>query len=590
MSALSTDLRERLAALMIKMPDAPLGVVLQELAHEDPLIFCMVNRQLRGTPLTFDNTKRLTPEVLAKLKRELKPERYEREVKQRLVFHRPMLIQPMRDQHPHKVYQKARQIGISEVSITEVAHFLNKHQGRKWIYTFPREKQLNDFSASRIRPMFEESPAMEKMVEGTPGNARIQIGTSFMILRSAWESNLGEGVDADGVTFDEKDRMKEGVEAAFKESLSASVFGLMREVSTPSIPGAGVNRSFAKSDQRCWLMRCTKCGLEQEITYPENVIQMVDVPTGTTELPDGAYEYLCRKSRCRGLIDRMHGRWVAKFPDVKNIRGYYIPQMIAPWITATMLMQKKIEHGLIQLWTNYCLGLPAMGESQLVSELDLEQSCAGYNLLHRRTKDWDTISAGIDWGHLNWCTIRARNVHNSRFYVIGLKVIEDDSSTPLGSAKRMESYLAPFEPDIIVADAGYGKDRNAYLKRKFDPLDIGKFWACTYNPSARHSRTFAPSWSDPTNYRVLVDRTLMLKRTAQSIREREIGLPTLDSVEARLYGKHWRALVPLTVEEDGELYEEIKSSGDDHLAHADSYSFLGVDRLTRGGFFKFDFV
>ena len=186
--------------------------------------------------------------------------------------------------------------------------------------------------------------------------------------------------------------------------------------------------------------------------------------------------------------------------------------------------------------------------------------------------------------------MRGRNIHNGRFYIIGIKIIEDDNSTPLGSAKAMESYLLPFNPDIIVADAGYGKDRNAYLKRKFDPMDAGKFYACTYNPSTKSSRTLSPSWSDSYNARVLVDRTITIKRGAQAIREREVGLPNLNLQEMQLYMKHWQNLAPLIIEEEGELYEDIKNSGDDHLAHADCYSFLGVDKLTRGGFFRFDFL
>lgn len=582
-----------IADMLKKMPDASIGEVLDALSREDPLIFCMYYRRLRGLPLRFDNIKALEPAELDRLKKEMRPEHYAREQKIRLLFHRPFLIQPMRDQHPHKVYQKGRQIGVSELGIIEVAHFLWRNQGRKWIYTFPREKQLFDFVASRIKPMFDETALMRSLVDGPIGNSRIQIGTSFLIMRSAWESNLGEGVDADGVTFDEKDRMKEGVEVAFKESLSSSAFNLMREVSTPTIPGTGVNVSFAKSDQMTWLVRCTRCGLEQDITYggdSNNIIQMVEIKTGTNELPEGAYEYLCRRSKCRGMLDRMHGRWVPKHPSRRNIRGYYIPQTIAPWISATELMQKKIDHRILQLWTNYCLGLPAMGDSVLVSERDFEQACAGHSLLYRRTKDWDTVSAGIDWGHINWCVVKARNVHNGRFYTIGIKIVEDDATTPLGSAKAMESYLAPFDPDIIIADAGYGKDRNAYLKRKFDSLDIGKFYACTYNPSTKNSRTLSPSWSDAYNARVLVDRTVTLKRTAQAIRERECGLPSLDIDEVRLLKKHWQNLAPLVIEEEGELYEDIKNSGPDHLAHADSYAFLGIDKLTRGGFFRFDFL
>jgi Phage terminase large subunit (GpA) len=451
---------------------------------------------------------------------------------------------------------------------------------------FPREKQLTDFSTTRITEAMAESLHMRHLF-GTPNQTFLKkVGeSSFLLLRSAWESNLGEGVDADVVVFDEKDRMKEGIEVAFRESLSSSKYGLLREVSTPTLPGRGVDASYMNSDQMEWHMRCTKCSMWQTIEFPENVIQMMDFEHGIKELPEGAYAYKCRKEKCRGDLDRIHGYWVPKYPSRGNIRGYLIPQTICPWITATQLMQKKINYKFQQLWENYVLGRTSVGEHVMLSPEDFENATAGHEMVGARTPDWDQITVGIDWGDLNWVVVIGRNVHNGRKYLINLSVFEDDVRNELESVKKAELFIAPFQPDMIVADAGYGKDRNAYLLRKYP----GKMYACWYNPSERGSRTFMPSWSDAFS-KVLCDRTLTLKNTCRWIRERELGLPRYDKA-MQLFQKHFEALAPMREEEEGEIFETIQATGPDHLVHATGYAVIAMERIEASfSSFSYDFV
>jgi len=57
------------------------------------------------------------------------------------------------------------------------------------------------------------------------------------------------------------------------------------------------------------------------------------------------------------------------------------------------------------------------------------------------------------------------------------------------SAELVYKYLSAFNPDITIADAGYGKDRNSLLLRRLSPNgDEGKFWAQWYNSSASTAR------------------------------------------------------------------------------------------------------
>ncbi len=542
-----------------------LDSVMMDLAKIDPLLWVMHFRMLNKQPFVFDVSTKIEATNMAALK--------PREQMRLLTRHRPFLMQPLRDQSANKVYEKGRQVGVSELALTEEFWFLWANPGTKWVHTFPRDKQLTDFGTTRIKPALEETPLMQSLI-GVPDQVYTKrIGQSYLLLRSAWESNLGEGIDADGVTFDEKDRMKEGIEVAFKESLSSSKYGLMREVSTPTLPGRGVDQAYQKSCQFEWFVKCTKCGEAQIIEYPDNIVQMMDIPVGATELEEGTYEYRCKKEKCRGPLDRLHGEWIAKYPSRQHITGYHMPQLIAPWISATKVMQKLIDYKFKQLWSNYVLGRPSVGEVNLLTHEDFEWSIAGHEMVASRTGDWSAISVGIDWGHLNWMVVLGKNASNGRTYLLAAMVFEDDYKNPLTSVHQIDSFIAPFSPDIIVADAGFGKDRNSYLLKKYPE----RVYACWYNPSEQRSRTFQPQWSTPEQARLLADRTMTLKETCRAIKEREIGFPRWDRT-MELYEKHFLNLAPLRIEEEGEIYEIIDKTGADHFAHATAYALLGLQK------------
>lgn len=582
----------KVSTLLDMPPEADALTGLEALAEKDPVLWCMLNRRVKGEPIIFDNSRQLSEESLGPLRETLIESDYERELKGRLQRHRPWQRQPMRDQHPHKVYEKSRQVGVTEVSENEVFHFLANHPGTKWITTFPREKQLLDFSNTRVAAAFADTPRMAALV-GTPNQAYTRrIADSYWLFRSAWESNLGEGEPADGVTLDEKDRMRDKIEFAFKEALKSSKWGFFREISTPTLPRQGIDLPFSKSDQMTWLVKCSRCGEKQPIDHKENIIQVKSFPLGTQELPPESFAFLCRKQKCRGELDRVYsGEWVPKYPDRKHIRGYAISQLMAAWISATQVMQDKIDMRFPEIWLNYVVGVPAGSEMEMLNDADFERACANHQLYTTRTSAWSHITFGVDWGNLNWVVILGRNKNNGRLYVIGIGIFED-TPVELESAKNVLAYVLQFNPDMGAADAGYGKDRNALMLRALCPNgDEGKFWVQWYDQNTKASKTFVPEWSDETRARVTVSRTIQLKNVCRVLKEREVGLPNLELPEVDAFKRHTKSLVPFREidEETKQVIETIKTSGEDHLAHAFGSALLCMERVSRQSRFSFSF-
>lgn len=598
-----------LRRVVASMPGANLREAINYLMKEDPVLWSLYHRRVRGNPLIFDNAHALTPEALAAAKQKARSRQaFGQDLKARLVRHRPFLIEPMRDDHPHKTYQKARQMGVSEASYNEELHFLSENANTQAVHTFPRDAGLKRFVQARIDPSFEETPAMRKLIPpgGANGVYMKRIRDSYLHLTSAWDANLGEGIAADMVTLDEKDRMNPNVDVAFRESLKSSQYNRLREVSTPTLPTVGVARTYALSDQREWFVRCSKCNLEQPLVYPDNVVAVKDVKMGQKELEPGTYEFMCRLQKCRGLLNRMSGRWIALKPSVTNVRGYHMSHLMCPWISATELMQSKINLIFPQLWTNYELGLPSTGEGDLLTEKDFQNACAEHEVLKDPSYDemreyWTDVCVGIDWGQINWVTIVGRNRKNHRRYVIGIGYFEDDPTDPLtGSAKAVVKYILPFRPDVAVADDGFGKDRNPYVMKALDGTRTD-FFVCRYNANptiakkATHGQGFQPVWNKE-GHQVLVHRNTRLKMFLRSIKEGELGLPSYESEQGSLLRQHVKALVPRwEIDEDAQEkgeegnkpVEVIASSGPDHLAHCGVYCSVGEAWLEKEGRVQF---
>jgi hypothetical protein len=511
-------------------------------------------------------------------------------------FHRPFNEKYLADIRKCKVTEKSRQCGISETALTEEVWFCDTRDDVKCIHTFPRDKQVQRFSGTRVDPFLNETEYLKSRV-GSPSQIGMKkIGGSFLMFESSWNEELGENVDADMVTFDEKDRMKPRVEFAFEESLSSSEWGLTRYISTPSLPMRGVDEYFQRSDQQIWMMKCDNCGAWQTLAYPDNFHQIKDYPIDAMIIPHDSWEFICR--RCKlPRINRWDGFWYSTKPENKDIAGYHISQAMCVWISATEIMQKRIKYRYPNIWFNYVLGLAYRSDTDLVGEDDF-RACythaPGWTLKAQRPKGIVRVAAGIDWGDISWCVVWGWDV-NRKLYLLDIMVVPKVHGEVLADAVEINRRLKMFDPDIVVADAGYGKDANAMLLRLYP----GRFYANYFPRTPVGSKLFNPVW-DEASAKSSCDKTLILKQICHQFKYHDkVIIPDPDGCDAmKSFVGHFGNLT-LTLDDDDDgaergyssEYEKIESVGADHLALAAAYGFMGLERyMVFGGGFTFDFV
>lgn len=481
------------------------------------------------------------------------------------------------DNHPNKVVEKSRQLGLSEVGMTEVLHFLIMHDTTKAMYIFPRNQQMVDFSKSRIAPVFQDSEYFKDLIDKDMNSVSTKkIINSYLFMRSGWGGALGEGADTDFLAIDEYDRMKEGVELSFQEGLKSSKYGLMRRWSTPTIPGRGINAIYQKSDQMRYIHTCPHCGHKQFLTFDDNVIQIKPkgVNNVTQEVEDGTFIIGCKK--CKKELDRWaQGEWVAMYPSIKETRGYHISQLDAVWISADDVIRRKFNYTSKQLFYNYVIGEPYASQGLLITDADIKASVRLPKEVMSRNQNYVGIAAGIDWGEVSYMVVLGLKA-NGAVDFLNLFTVQDSDTQPLKSASFFAAVLRAYQPNIIVCDAGYGQDRNAYLYTQFPAALYSCYWTTTKDPSSKVR--FKDQYNEGA-HEITVDKTVAIQRVLHSVKGQLIGMFPWGEKLA-MFALHCKNTRIMDEESEGIVYQKATRVGPDHSTCAMAYALVGVNKLT----------
>ena len=585
--------------------------IFQYQIRKRPSIWAQYYTRLKGRPYRFE--QRL-PDGRLDLRRanEIPPD----DPRIGLRGQRQFLQQPLDDQHRHKAMQKSRQCGASENEVRETLWFADVHPFTKQVYVFPTFDQVADFSKTRIEEVMKESPYIrermgidpitgkKKSGEDVVDNIRLRkLGDSWIFFRSGHTPRAGEGIDCDVVRLDEIDRMHPDILIAFSETLSASAYGWRRDISTPSLPGVGVNASFQKSDQQHWWNRCPHCGhwFSMILDFPNNVVEL---PKDSKGNPNHNYHlkydfiqetdthaYICVK--CKEFISdytRIMGIWRPLYPHRKDVRGYQISQLICPWISATELMRKKQDYQLEQLFMNYVIGLPYLGDNVMVTRGDILR-CVRMDLTNPYDLRRQGVAQGVDWGNVSWGVNGMIDPDNpEKIILLDIWSVSDDEASVSEGRKdnphvrKAAEKLRQWDVVRAVHDAGYGKDRNWELMQDFP----GKIFSCFYpSLSSDTTKQVDDQWNED-EYKVNVDRTLTLKLMAKLFRSGRVVIPRWVA-ENPLFETFIKHVTNMVIVRDIETDEKTKKEiikervgtlpGGDHFGHAMNYLCIALRKL-----------
>lgn len=265
------------------------------------------------------------------------------------------LALPYRDLTPRQAIRKSAQVGWSTLAILKSFH-LALFCGTNVIYTLPSRSIVKDFVVPKVNPLIDKNPIIRDVRGRTDSISLKKIGDRFIYFRGSWEDTEAITITADVLINDEFDRSNQRVVGQYQSRLGASKFGWVWRFSNPTTPGFGVDEDWLRSDQKHWLVKCHHCG---HITYfdwleegeaNDNKIHFVDLKREI---------YAC--GNCGKELsndDRQKGRWVEKHPG-REVSGYWISQMMAPWIPARDIVRAYYEsRNDPAYFYNFILGKP----------------------------------------------------------------------------------------------------------------------------------------------------------------------------------------------------------------------------------------
>jgi len=164
------DLLKEINSSKSLLQNSDLSVIEQAYIKKFPSLWALKYKSIKNKPTVFNS----------------KHNKYAR---------RPWQVAILDDPHNNIVVQKSRQLGLSEVGLTKVLAFLDTHDNTKAMYCFPRDAQMKDFSNTRVSPALSSGKHMQEILSKQQNSVSLKkINTSYLFMRSAWGSALGEGV------------------------------------------------------------------------------------------------------------------------------------------------------------------------------------------------------------------------------------------------------------------------------------------------------------------------------------------------------------------------------------------------------------
>ncbi len=279
--------------------------------------------------------------------------------------HHRFMIQPYSDNHPDICCIKSAQCGFSVYAILKSFHELI-YEKRNVLYALPTHNVVNDFVVPKVNPLIDSNPLIAKHI-GSDSVSLKKVGKRFIYFKGGSEREA-ISVSADTLVIDELDKMPDmGVVTMFDSRLQAAAEPRRRRFSNPTGINFGVDALYQQSNQFHWFITCHRCNHEW----------FIDLDTSDDKrhyISRTNAEYMC--GSCHNTLsqaDRINGRWVAKHPSIDR-HGYWISQMLAPWVTAKRILDQEAEMN-IETFHSMVLGKAYTPSDMVVNRETILRAC-----------------------------------------------------------------------------------------------------------------------------------------------------------------------------------------------------------------------
>lgn len=493
---------------------------------------------------------------------------------------RDFMIQPLCDESRLLAVLKCSQVGFSTMSIFKAA-FHNIKYAHNIIYTLPTDKDVQEFNKAKTNMILDNNPEIRsQMVEDSlhikAFRTMKEDNVGFTFFKGTYGQSASIMQTADILIKDEFDRSNQGVLNAYKSRIKASSYKAEWEFSNPSFANFGVDVSWQMSDQKHYFYWCPKCEHPAYITYEAESFD----GGNTHHVCRERGEYVC--GACNEVLDRRRAdrEWVPKFNDNKwGVSGYWISQMMAPWISAKELLFDE-KTMLPDVFANFDKGLPYasnsnnLDPSNIIKNIQYDEN--GYVM--QNPGKYRVL--GVDVGG---------TIDNPHFHCVKGSEEGIDRVIKLQGEDQLHNYMRMNNISMCVMDNAPYPEIAIRMTKAFP----GKVWRCVFDYDDKRKEVFETDYKTRiTN----VHRTRIFDRVVDGYitGERKVYIDGLEPTLSGMSGgqeslcKHWKAQrkvgtngeskqlnndnKDLKFDRMGEAVPMWTNDGADHFSLADIYN------------------
>jgi hypothetical protein len=496
---------------------------------------------------------------------------------------------PYDDDHPHQVYRKCAQVGVSEMAITKAMHALDvgarywnvEKAGLNVAYLFPTGAALSDFSKERFSALKDESPYLAQLFANSPYDdvGFKQVGQSYLYLRGTHSKKSLKSFPADVLVLDEFDEMDPIGVAMARKRLRASMVKREIDLSTPLLPGTGIDALYAQSDGRVWETHCLHCDGWNELDFFRDV-WLNDRSRDVWNVWDA--EQIARAAlsvrcpACQYPLDRCGpGRWRAQRPEVTTLRGYHIPALAFPSVDVQQLCHNSIATDLAKVAEFYRsdLGLPYTPAGSRIDEAMLQRCVAA----PPAETTWRHTTLGVDVGSRFHYRLSSVAADGQRYVRLAGSVADWADLTRLIAQYSVRACVIDAQPELNGAMA-WAATHAGKVWRAFYPNGLGADLLRTEQETDTAGRV------TPGSMVVKINRTLAMDQLFDAVATTHEAWCS-DALHAAEVVAHLTAPVRVldTSRTTGQATPRWAHTAPDHLFHASVYNRIADALLPKGG-------
>lgn len=483
-----------------------------------------------------------------------------------------------RDQSQEIATQKPSQIGVSTWAILSELHDA-RYWGINQIHTLPTGADVQKFVPSKVNEIIKQNPDIKAGLSSKEVDAvsQKQLGKAFLYFKGTHSEREALMLTSDRNTYDEIDKSDMTQIGNYESRLEGA--GSLRQkrfISTPTMPGFGVNAVFEKSDQKYWRFTCPYCKKRQHMRWPENIDMKREL-------------YVC--SHCQEPLSEQTiraGAWEAKYPK-REISGYQLTQMIAPWIKPADMVKayRDAEAGrndmTLEYFYNHKLGLPYMDSTSQIPAALINQNLS--NAEH--TEENSVMGVDVQLHELYAILGNRRGVYGILRLPDSPEYLETDGKKGKSKWDRLGEIMDAYDVRYCVIDGGYTPNEVLAFAERY----LGRVWVNWYKEDPAKKQIIR--WADESftakhatfaeEVTVLTDRNRAIDQMLSQLRNGYIKFFYRPNDRAvRMLCDHVQTTYSrIVTDRVGLDKREWVSSGKDDLMHGLVYYTVALDRQRR---------